>query len=261
MNWEQVNRWRDLASKIGAVFCLIALLVVVDGLLRNFREPSNLIKVLPGVTVAIDGKLTDEVHRLEDLTFTSDSDRLQLTFAAIHPGYYLGGAMWRGRLTVGPGIAPGEYRLSVIPKHSASPSQAPAFRIVVFPDPLSLQKSSRSLVRRWLGISPFKIAAGCLPVIILAFGAVYLLSGKRETLLAAAGQAEVYRVIRTETGCEIRFGLGAAHGIGPGAQVIISDDAGSQVATGIVEVSNQTDAAAQVTTSQEIKVGYLVSRA
>jgi hypothetical protein len=261
MNWEQVNRWRDLASKIGAVFCLIALLVVVDGLLRNFREPSNLIKVLPGVTVAIDGKLTDEVHRLENLTFTSDSDQLKLTFAAIHPGYYLGGAMWRGRLAVGSRIAPGEYRLSVIPKHSASASQVPAYRIVVFPDDLSLQKSSRSLVRRWLWISPFKIAAGCLPVILLAFGTVYLLSGKRETLLAAAGQAEVYRVIRTDNDYEIRFGLGAAQGIGPGTQVIISDDAGAQVATGIVEVSNQTDAAAQVTTSQEIKVGYLVSRA
>jgi hypothetical protein len=260
MDWEQINRWRDLASKIAAVFCVIALLALVDGLLRHFREPFNLIKVLPGTSVQIDGELTDEAHRLEDLTFTTTSDQLKVTFEAIHPGYFLGGDMWRGQLMVGPGVSPGEYRLSVIPKYTASPRKAPAFRIRVFPDALSLQQSSTSLLRRRLGISPFGVAAICLPVILLAFGAVYMLSGKRETLLAAAGQAEVYRVIRTETGCEIRFALGVAQGIVPGTQVIIYNEAGRQVGIGNVEVSNRTDAAAQVTTSQEIKVGYLVSR-
>jgi hypothetical protein len=261
MDWERLNRWRDLISKIAAVFCMIALLALVDGLLRHFREPSNLIKVLPGTSVEINGELTDEAQRLGDLTFASNSDQLKVTFEAIHSGYFLGGDMWRGRLMVGPGISPGEYSLSVIPKHAASPRKAPAFRIRVFRDALSLQKSSTSLVRRWLGISPFGVAAVCLPLILLAFGAVYVLSGKRETLLAAAGKAEVYRVIRTESGCEIRFALGVAQGIVPGTQVIIYNEAGRQVGIGNVEASNQTDAAAQVTTSQEIKVGYLVMRA
>jgi hypothetical protein len=261
MDLGQVNHWRDLASKIGAVFCVVALLVLVDGLLVQFREPANLIKVLPGESVEINGELTDEAHRIEELTFTTNSDQLKVTFEAIHKGYFLGGDMWRGRLTVSPQISPGEYSLSVIPKRTVSPRKAPAFRIIVFPDALSLQKSSTSLVRRWFGISAFVVAAGCLPGILLAFGAVYLLSGKRETLLAVAGQAEVYRVTRTESGCEIRFALGAASGIVPGTRIIIYNDTGRQVATGTVEVSNRTDAAAQVTGSQEIKVGYLVSRA
>ncbi len=261
MDLGQVSHWRDLASKIGAAFCVIALLTLVDGLLVHFREPPSLIKTLPGAHVDINGELTDEVHSVQELTFTSDSAQLTVTFATIHKGYFLGGDMWRGRLSVGRHISPGEYSLSVIPKRTASPRKAPAFRIIVFPNALSLQKSSTSLIRRWFGIYAFVVAAGCMPGILLAFGAVYLLSGRREALLAAAGQAEVYRVTRTADGCEIRFALGASHGLGPGAKIVIHDAAGGPVGSGTVEASDQKHSVAQVTCDQEIKVGYLVSRA
>jgi hypothetical protein len=260
MDLGQINRWRDLASKIAAVFCVIALLTLVDGLLVHFREPADLVKVLPGASVALNGELTDEAHGVEDLTFTSSSDQLQVTFEAIHKGYFLGGDMWRGRLNVGPGIAPGKYSLSVIPKRTMSARKAPAFRILVLPSALSLQKSSTSLIRRWFGISAFNVSAGCLPGILLAFGAVYWLSGKREALLAASGRAEVYRVTRGDGGCEIRFALGTAQGISPGAAVAIYNEEGRQVGTGAVEASNRGVSVAQVTSDQEIKVGYLVSR-
>ena len=260
MDSGQVNRWRDLASKIATAFCVIALLAMIDGLLVHFREPANLVKVLAGASVQINGELTDEANHVQDLTFVSSSDQLTVTFEAIHKGYFLGGDMWRGRLIVGPGISPGEYSLAVLPKRTVSPRKAPAFRILVFSDGLSLQKSSTSLVRRWFGISAFVVAAGCLPGILLAFGAVFLLSGKREALLAATGQAEIYQVIRGDDGFEIRFGLGTAHGISPGARVAICNEAGQQVGTGTVEVCNRKVSVAQATSDQTIKAGYLVSR-
>jgi hypothetical protein len=260
MDLGQINQWRDLASKIAAAFCVIAFLVLIDGLLVHFREPANLVKVLPGANVQINGELTDEAHHVQDLTFVSSSDQLTVTFEAIHKGYFLGGDMWRGRLIVGPGISPGEYSLSVLPKRTVSPRKAPAFRIKVFPDALSLQKSSTSLVRRTFGVSAFVVAAGCLPGILLAFGAVFFLSGKRDDLLAATGQAEVYRVTRGEGGWEIQFALGTAHGISPGARVAIYDEEGQQVGTGTVEASNQRVSVALATSAQEIKAGYLVSR-
>ena len=261
MDIEQVNRRRDLASKIGAAFCVIALLSLVDALLVHFREPANFVKLLPGAVTAINGELTDEAHNIQDLTFTSDSDQLTVNFEAIHKGYFLGGDMWRGQLMVGPNIAPGEYSLSVLPRRTDSPRKAPAFRVKVFPDALSLQKSSTSLVRRWFGFSAFVVAAGCLPGILLAFGAVYLLSGKRDALLAASGQAEVYQVTGGDGAYEIRFGLGTAHGISPGARVAVYDETGRQVGTGTVEVCNQKVSVAQATSDQPIKAGYLVSLA
>jgi hypothetical protein len=260
MDLRQVTRWRDLASKIAMAFCFIVLLGLVDGLLVAFREPADLVKVLPGASVELNGELTDEAHQVEDLTFVSDSDRLKVTFEAIHKGYFLGGDMWRGRLSVGPDIAPGEYNLSVLPKRTVSARKAPAFRILVFSGALSLQKSSTSVVRRWFGVSAFQVAAGCLPVILLAIGAVYLLSGRREALLAASGQAEVYRLIKGDSGYEIRFGLGTAHGMSPGTQVTICNQAGQPVATATVEVCNPKDSVAQANSDQVIKVGDLVSR-
>jgi hypothetical protein len=261
MDLREANHWRDLASKVGVIFCAFAWLALVDGLLVHFREPANLIKVLPGAVTEINGELTDEATHVQDLTFVSSSDQFQVAFEAIHKGYFLGGDMWRGRLLVGPGISPGEYHLAVMPLRSSSPRPAPAFRILVFADALSLQKSSTSLIRRWFGISAFVVAAGCLPGILLAFGAVFLLSGKREALLLAAGQAEVYRVTRGDSGCEIRFGLGTAQGMSAGIRVSIYNTSGQQVASATVEESNQTDSIALVTTDQEIKAGYLVSRA
>jgi hypothetical protein len=261
MDLGQVTRWRDLASKIATAFCVIALLGLVDGLLVAFREPASMVKVLAGANIEINGELTDEAHGVQDLTFASSSNQLTVNFEAIHKGYFLGGDMWRGRLIVGPGISPGEYSLAVLPKRTVSPRKAPAFRIIVFPDALSLQKSSTSVIRRWSGISAFYMAAGCLPGILLAFGAVYLLSGKRDALLAASGQAEIYRVTRGDGGYEIRFALGTAHGISPGAAVAIYDEVGQQVGTGTVEVCNRKVSVAQAASDQPIKAGYLVSRA
>ncbi|MHB9072727.1 MAG: hypothetical protein ACYC6G_04300 [Desulfobaccales bacterium] len=263
MDLEQAHKWRDLASKIGAAFCIIALMALVDGLLVHFREPANLVKVLPGTTIEINGELTDEAHGIEDLTFTTNADQLQVTFEAIHKGYFLGGDMWRGRLLVGTQISPGEYSLSVIPKRTVSPRKAPAFRIIVFPDALSLQKSSTSLIRRWFGISAFMVAAGCLPGILLAFGAVFLLSGKEDALLAAAGKAEIYRVTRTEDGFEVRFSLGSNHGVGPGSRLSILGADNSPLGTVEIEESSPTDSRGMVSTAgtdQEIKVGLMVSR-
>jgi hypothetical protein len=263
MDLEQVNKWRDLASKIGAAFCVIALLALVDGLLVQFREPANVVKILPGLSVALDGELTDEAHGVEDLTFTSTSDQLKVTFEAIHKGYFLVGDMWRGRLLVGTQISPGEYSLAVIPKRTVSPRKAPAFRIIVFPDALNLQKSSTSLIRRWFGISAFMVAAGCLPGILLAFGAVFLLSGKEDALLAAAGKAEIYRVTRTENGFEIRFSLGSNHGVGPGSRLSILGADNSPLGTVEIQESSLTDSWGIVRTAgidQKIKVGLMVSR-
>lgn len=260
MDLGQITRWRNPASKIGAAFCVIAMLALVDGLLVHFREPANFVKVLPGASVQINGELTDEAHDIQDLTFVTSSDQLTVNFEAIHKGYFLGGDMWRGRLTVGPGISPGEYSLAVLPKTTVSPRKAPDFRIKVFPDALSLQKSSTSLVRRWWGVSAFVVAAGCLPGILLAFGAVYWLSERREALLAATGQAEIYRVTKGEGGCEIHFGLGTAQGISPGARVAVYDETGRQVGTGTVEVCNQQVSVALATSDQPLKAGYLVSR-
>ena len=140
-------RWRQLAGWVGAGLCCLAVMALLDGLLSRVWEPASLIKLLPGMTAEINGPLGEEVRGVQELTYLSDSNDLTLTFAAVHKGYFLGGDMWRGRITASSRIPPGEYHLTVAPRRSATSRATPAFRIVVFADPVSLRRSSKSLVR------------------------------------------------------------------------------------------------------------------
>ena len=148
MDLDQASRRRNLAGWAGALFFLLAFLALLDGLIGQFREPANLIKLLPGLTAEIDGPLEEEVPGVQELTYFSDSDFLTLSFASVHKGYFLGGNLWRGQITASPRLLPGEYHLTVASRKSTSPVATLAFRILVFPDPLSLQRSSKSLIRR-----------------------------------------------------------------------------------------------------------------
>ena len=260
MDLDQASRWRNLAGWAGALFFLLAFLALLDGLIGQFREPANLIKLLPGWTAEIDGPLEEEVPGVQELTYFSDSDFLTLSFATVHKGYFLGGNLWRGQITASPRLRPGEYHLTVASRKSTSPVATLAFRIMVFPDPLSLQGSSKSLIRRHIGMSPWGAAAACLPGILLAFGTVFYLSQARERLLAQRGRAEIYRVIKRDGGFEIHFGLGTEHGVYPGFQLRVHNPQGKAVGLARVEEATPKDAIALVTSDQEIKPGYILSK-
>ena len=109
MELDRVSRWRNLAGWAGALFFLMAFLALLDGLIGQFREPANLIKLLPGLSAEIDGPLQEEVQGIQELTYLGDSKDLKLTFALVHKGYFLGGLLWQGQITAGPHLPPGEY--------------------------------------------------------------------------------------------------------------------------------------------------------
>ncbi len=260
MNLEQTSRGRDLSGWAAAGFCLLAFLALLDGLVGQWREPASVIKLLPGQTGEINGPLLEEVLDPQELTSLSDSRHLKLTFAAVHKGYFFGGDLWRGQITASPQIPPGEYHLAVAPRWSTSKRATPAFRILVFPDRLSLQQSSKSIIRRYSGFSPWAAAAVCLPGILLAFGAVFYLSLKLDRLLAQKGKAEIYRVIRRDGSFEVHFGLGTEHGLQPGLELRVYNLRGKSVGLARVEEAAPWDAIAVVTTDQEIRPGFMVCR-
>jgi len=256
MDLTQAARWRNYAGKAGALFALLAMLSVVDGLVAQFREPADLIQALPEDQVAVNGTLRQEVRSLQDLTCTSDSPHLSLVFDALHRGYFLGSDMWRGHLTVAPGTPPGEYRLRVAARNPATPAPPQTFRIRVYADPTSRQQAAKSLWRRYGGVSPWLAAAALVPGVLLSFAGVFLLSQQMEALLARAGRAEVYRVVKKDGEYLIAFGLGTAHGLKVGANVTLLDPEG--LPAGQATVAEVADRDAAAATSQEIRPGYLV---
>jgi hypothetical protein len=260
MDLDQASRRRNLAGWAGTLFFLLAFLALIDGIIAGFREPANVIKLLPGMTAEINGEVQEEIRGVQDLTYLSDADDLKVTITALHKGYFMGGDMWRGQITVGPRIQPGEYHLTVVPRQSASSRATPAFRIVVFADPLSLQHSSKALVRRYTGWSSWAAAAACLPGILLAFGALLLISQKIDRLLARQGRAEIYRVLRKDGVFEIHFGLGTEHGVRPGLELQVFNPKGKSVGLARVEEARPADGIALMTSDQEIRAGFFISK-
>ena len=260
MTIEQATQWRSGLGKIAAVFCLFMFLTVLDGLVARFREPANVFKVLPGEAVEINGPVVEEVSSIQELTYQGSSPLLRLEFLALHKGYFLGGDMWRGRLTADGQLAPGEYQVLVQGPGKGGEKPLPPFRILVYPDEGSRQRSAPSLVLRFTSYSPLTVAPGLLALVLAAFGWVFFLSQKIEALLGQKGQAEIYRVLRRDDGWEIRFGLGTAHGLHPGDRLAVYDFQGRRAAGGEVQEAGERSAWAVIPGDQEVKEGYIVMR-
>lgn len=259
MNLNEASRWRNLAGKAGAFFFLLMFIGVLDALIAQFRQPPNVLHVLPGTSVEINGPLEEKVQGIQELTYISSSDLIRLSFETIHAGFWFGGTMWRGRLTIRPPIEPEEYSLTVIPKGKAPQKSRLVFRIKVYPDLSSYQQGFKSLIQRYLGISPWWVAVFSFPLTALVFGMVFYFSQKTEYLMAQGGKAEVYRVKKGEAGYEIAFGLGTRHGVQPGNHLILLNESGQPVGTVEVREVSETDSVAIAGLDCVIKPRYIVS--
>ena len=260
MDLNKAISWRRLAGRAGALFCLLAAFAILDGLFAKFQEPANVFHVLAGEEVAIDGPLPENIKQTEALTYVSDSKDLAVSFRAIHPGYFMGGNMWRGRLRVGRNLAPGKYTVTVRPRDYPANKPEYQFRVVVYPDAMSQRSSSQSLIKRQTGVSPYLVAAALLPFIMISLGVVYLLSQRVAVLQAKAGLAEIYRVAREEGRFLVTFGLGTAHGVGPGDHVTILDPEGNYVGSAQVQESTDQDSVGLAAIDRDIRPGFLVTR-
>ncbi len=166
--------------------------------------------------------------------------------------------MWRGILTVGKNIAPGEYSVAI--KSKGEPSEKPmtAFRLRVFQDAAILQKNSDSIIQRYTGYSPWWFAVSFFSLTLLLVGIVYLCSLKREESLRQEGKAEIYRISKTDAGNEISFALGTKHGVQNGSLLKLLDADGIPVGSVKVMATYETDSLALATPDIVIKPGYMV---
>jgi hypothetical protein len=260
MNLDQASALRKLAGKACMLFCLVAFLAVLDGLIAKFREPVNVFQVLPGEVVDINGPIPEDIKGPEALTYVSDSQDLTVAFETVHSGYFLGGNMWRGRLWVGRNLHAGKYTVTVRPKDYPPGKPGYQLRVVVHPDPLSQRAAFQSISKRLTGRSPYLLAAACLPLMGLTLGAVYLLSRRIEELQAERGLAEIYHVARNGAQCLVTFGLGTRHGLNPGDEISVLDPQGNLVGTAEVQQSSDRDSVGLGILDQSIRPGYFVSR-
>ncbi len=260
LNLQRALSWRNAAGKACMLFCLLASLAVLDGVVAKFLEPTNVFHVLAGESVEANGPLPENIKRTDELQYASDSPQLRLAFDAIHAGYFLGGNMWRGRILTGETLAPGKYTISIRPKDYPPEKPGYQIRVVVHPDQLSQRTGFASIIKRQTGRSPYLVALACLPLIGLTLGVVFFLSRRIDELEAASGMAEIYHVAKQEGLYRVTFGLGLRHGVHVGDQVTLLDPDGQYVGAGQVVEASENDAAAVVAIDQIIRPGYFISR-
>lgn len=261
MNLEQTTRWRNGIGKVCALFCAIFMLAIFDGLISHFRQPENVFELLPGEETDINGSFKESVASVEELEYAGNSDLMQVSFEAVHAGFWVGGQMWRGKLKIDPRIQAGQYTLTVNRKGEAGKKPSSVFIIKVYADHESYRRSSLSLIQRYLDVSPWWVFSFFLPAALLALGAVYWASHKRDECLAAQGKAEIYHIAQGPSEYEVTFGLGSKHGLQVGDLLAVLDENGIVVGSVIVKQVAETDSAAVTGLDCPVKTGYTIFRA
>jgi len=192
------------------------------------------------------------------LRITSDSNQIHLAIEQIHTGFWLGGLMWRGTLTTNSTLGAGDYTVAV--KAGSDPAGKPlaTFRVRIFADAASLQKSAASIIQRTTGISPWWSAALLFALAAGSAGIVFLLSEKREQLLRQEGKAEIYRISEQDGAYEVSFALGTRQGVHVGSKLTLLDKSGLPVGSVIVKEVYEEDATATVSVDCLPQPGFLV---
>jgi hypothetical protein len=259
MNLKQATTGRRIAAKAGAWIFLIFFMAVLDGIISQARAPLNRFDVLPGTSEKFNFTLREPVERIEDLSYQSGSEQIRVSFESIHKGFFLGGEMVRGTIMVGDGISPGAYTIHMGLKKTLPKKSLSEYTLKVYPDPEALRKNALSFFRRELKVSPWAAACGFLMLLAISLGVVYYCSIIRESLLANAGKADIYRIKKYTDFYEVAFGLGYDHGLKTGMRIHLLDK--NHQVLGEAEVKNvfPSDSFAVIPLTQTVIPGYMVA--
>lgn len=261
MTLGQISVLRRWTGRAGCLFCLFFFLSLLDAFFARFRDPPTHLLCMPGQSVTVTGPLGKRIGNVQELTYTGNSDRLLLLFESIQTGFWLGGYMWRGRILVDVGIAPGRYQVAVPTLNESGDKPYYMFQLEVLKDETSLRKASSSYIRRYLGMNPWKIALFFLALITPAFVGVFLLSKEADDLLAQEGKAEVYLVLEGEKGYRIYFGMGSNRNIYIGESLNVFGGEKQLLGDAAVQEVFEDYSIAQTDFLQPvIKPGFMVAR-
>jgi len=260
MNLAQSTLLRKWTGRLGAFFCLLLLLSLLDALIARFREPLNHFSGLPGSRTAVSGPLAEKITDLRELTYQTNAPDIHLVFESLQTGYWFGGNLWTGTVLIGPRVDQGRYHLFVHPKNNPRNTPASLLEIQVFKDLTASYRQSKSFIKRTLLINPWFIALSSIPVILLTFGIVFYLSHKAEALLAEQGKAEIYRITKEENGRRIFFGLGRNQGIEPGHSLTVIDPDGREIGSVIVQEVFEGHSTASLNPELNVSPGFIISQ-
>ncbi len=232
-------------GRLGLLFFLVFFACLLDSCVARFREPLFTVNLLPGESARVDGMLDPEVKEIAQLEVQTDDTSVRLRLERLQRGFWLGGTMWAGEVTVDSAASPGAREVRVR-RREKPPEEPPvgAWRVVVHADADSLRSSRLSFLHRHFGIAPGLAALACVPFLVWVLLLSFLLGRRRERLLAAQGFAEIFLSRSLPGGTEVFFELFGQAGIAPGGTVAILDREGRVIAAARIEKTDGRNAVA-----------------
>jgi len=251
---------RKTAGSIGAVFCVLIAIVLVDSLISRFAYEFNVIYTHVNGQYELTGVMPEISENVKDLFAETESPDVILHFSEVFSGFWLGNTMWRGTVLVSEKALPGEYVFKVRDVRDTKINPALVFRAKVYADELSLRKGHGPYLSRYYGITAGWAASILFPglgvIMLFNYGVSCLL----EKALANIGQAEVYMVKRIPEGIQIGFSLGKKQGLMSGEWIDILNPKGLLVGEAAVLVPGDTDSIATAVTEINVTDVHSVRR-
>jgi len=249
MTPERLCMLRKTAGSVGAVFCILIAIVLLDSLISRFVYEFNVFYTQVDGQYDLTGVMPEKSEKMADLVAETDSREVVLEFSEVFSGFWLGNTMWRGKVKVSPQAMPGEYTIKVRDAGDTKVNPALVFLARVYPDAQSLRKSHGPYLERYYGIAAGWAASILFPGLGMIMLFNYAVSSRLEKALAKTGQAEVYMVKRVSEGIQIAFSLGKRQGLKSGEQLDILNLHGVAVGEAQVLKPGESDSIAVAVTS------------
>lgn len=246
-------------NRLGSLLGVVFLLSVADAAVSGYLEPKGTVRIVTGAERIASGNLPAKIPSMESLRFEADAPGIRMDFLEAE------GTLWRGLISVDHSVAGSDtgaqHRFKVfmdleVP-HQRKP---PEFSLLVFSSEAAYRASLSSVFEKHLGIVPWWITLGSLPLLLLCFGLSYRSSLAREQRLNQEGMASVFKVTRRKETFEVSFGLGRDNGIGEGDSVRIFDDDLNVIGMGKVNKISGDHATAVVDSNLRVKPNFLVAK-
>lgn len=187
-----------LMGRVSTFIFLLAVIAVLDGLQTLMRHEFNDIAAVPGEEVLVSGMLPGGMSSHEGIIVRIEGD-VDISFVPFetYKGFWMGGHMWRARLSVPANASEGRSLIiveDILPeedkdKTSFAGMQNPAlvFTVSVFPTEEARRASDNSLIRKYTGFPAFGVAAAAIFLALMAGLANWRLFSRAENALAVHG--------------------------------------------------------------------------
>ena len=221
------------SKRIYPILLGLILAAMLDTCVAAYRTPKRLFPAVAGEEMAISGQLEGQVvptgagGDMFSENKVTKAALLEILLRAVpaHRGLDIrfverNGRLWRAVLTVGEGVAEGDYEFQVLQPDEVG-LEEPPYTVRVFASAADRQASDPSYTVRLLGIEPWWLILAVLPPLAILMAVSWRASRAEERRLRRMGIGTIYKLAKRKDHWELAGGLGGADGLRSGDAIYL----------------------------------------